>query len=227
MSYLHRSGLVVASIALWLATPTTASAIPIIFGHGETISHVKDLPGDLKQQARAELNQDVAIGFKYSHLHVFWLDVWSWDGEFVLYHDKQFWKLTQDQWTRFLGREGYEALEKPLLYRFPIGLVVVAALIIWSIVYKWITRKRTDQATQLLQDPRYQEAVRLYGEKLTAAQNPSPGGPLDMTEKPEAAAFAAALDYLQKEGVPPDEAKANLVRVLSFAGMPAKPEGAT
>jgi hypothetical protein len=68
-----------------------------------------------------------------------------------------------------------------------------------------------------MHDPKYQEALRILAEELKKA-DPDVSAP----EPQRAAAFdhglAAAVNYLQGQGIPPHEAEANLKVILKSLG---------
>jgi hypothetical protein len=213
--YLRRVLLVLVAVA---AFPGKAEAkrIPIFFGWGDNISHMRDLPSEVKQEVRRELGHDVAVGFKYNRFHIFWLDIWTWGGSHVLYSGDRYWELPPADWKEIVGGEGSEGLGKPFLYRFPLGLTllvcVVAIVGAGKVLGSWAFPSEETRVRRLFQDERYRQAVRAYGEKMSP-----PGGPSRIEGSQEGdpkVAFAAAVDFLRGQGVPPAEAEKNLLLIL-------------
>ena len=214
---LYHSGVLLVLVGVTsFCNEAQAKGIPIFFGWGETISHVRDLPSEVKQEARQELGRDVAVGFKYNRFHIFWLDIWTWGGSHVLYSGDDFWEPTPTGWKELLGGEGSASLGKPFLYRFPLGLTLLGSVVVVAVLGKTIgSRLFPSEETcvrRLLKDKRYREAVRRYEQKV------SPPGGLSRIEGSEEgdpkAAFAGAVEYLRSQGVPTAEAEENLLLIL-------------
>jgi hypothetical protein len=222
MSSSYRSVLSLAALTVSIATPAQASAggPPIGFGWGARITPMKELTEKQKQEVPVAPGREAAIGFKYRYFQIFLCDVWTWDGEPVLYDKDQYWRLTDHQWTQLLGQSEYDALGKPVFYRVPFGWGVVLLLVTVGNLIIWLRSINAGKTGSLLKDQRYQEAFRRYGEKLASSQN------LSIGDNAQIVAFATAIEYLASEGIPPEQAKKNLVRILGWAGMPVSTPGA-
>src|SRR5450432_4616155 len=94
-------------VGLCMARPAEARGTALIIS-GDDISHIRDLAhGEvaLLGFSQTDLHYDpmdigpgpVALGYHYQRFGVFFLDVWRWSGEPVVYRGKQFWVLTDDQ----------------------------------------------------------------------------------------------------------------------------------
>jgi hypothetical protein len=213
--YLGRVLLVLVAVAIFPGK-AEAKRIPIFFGWGDKISHVRDLPSDVRQQARQELGRDVAVGFKYSRFHIFWLDIWTWGGSHVLYSGDNYSEPTPADWKEILGGEGRESLGKPFLYRFPLGLTILGCVVVVAVLGKTIGSRlfpsEETRVRRLLKDERYRQAVRTY-ENIV-----SPPGGLSRIEGSQEGdpqvAFASAVESLRAQGVPAAEAEENLLLIL-------------
>jgi hypothetical protein len=164
-------------ILLITFTPNVAQArrggipIPIIFGSGEEIDRVGDLPDDVKEQIPSEMGPGVSIGFHYHRFHIYWLNLWTWDGQHVLYQGDRYWKLGPADWEKLLGSPGSRALGKPFFYRFPMGIDILGGLaVLW---FLWSTFLPSDRARaeKLLSDERYLDALQLYARQVTPPAN--------------------------------------------------------
>lgn len=112
----------------------------VIFGGGETIGHVADL--DLSEVPELDLAlaaEEPALGWKYEHFSIFFLDLWTGSGTFVLYDraaDDAYVPLDDDEVRTITGREP-SSLGKPLLYHVPLGWVVLGVLLCGFGVVWW------------------------------------------------------------------------------------------
>jgi hypothetical protein len=135
----------------------TAAAIPVLFcamtvfkpaqadaggfiliTYGDDISKVADIPAaqmeGVKQMTGAA---NPAIGYKYNQFGVFYLNIWTWGGDFVLYENDTYWDLGAAQAAQILGIAP-DQLKKPLTYKIPPGLVLILILVIGGVVWKFI-----------------------------------------------------------------------------------------
>lgn len=100
----------------------------VIWGAGETISHRADLADGLKAELSEESGlANPAIGFKYEYFSIFFLDLWTGEGEYVLYEGDRYFPLTEAHLTS-IGTSSDE-LGKPFLFYVPLGLVAVVLLL--------------------------------------------------------------------------------------------------
>lgn len=131
-----------ASIAcLVLVLPSIAHARRgvLIWGGGETVSHVADadFSGD-PELAAALAFDEPAIGYKYEYFSLFFLDLWTGGGELVLYDqsDDRYAPLSDEVLLELTGRTP-DSFGKPLLYRVPLGWVVIGVALIALGVTTW------------------------------------------------------------------------------------------
>ena len=88
-----------SAVLLLLASSSSVYARAIIYGWGERIVLVGDLPPDVRAQIRQETQQDVAIGFCYRYWYLFadGFDFWRWNGRYVVYGNNKYWNFTDDE----------------------------------------------------------------------------------------------------------------------------------
>lgn len=111
-------------------TPIEAGrGIPIIVGGGEDISFVRELPAAGKKYAAKKYPKGIKVGMKYSVFHVFFVNVWTWNGKYVLFDDKGYAEPNAKEWDKLLGKGGEKKLKKPFWYKFPPGAVIIASLL--------------------------------------------------------------------------------------------------
>ena len=220
----YRSGLLLAESAISMAAPASAAArFPIIFGSGERETKIKELHADAKLRIPGVIHDDATICFRYTYFHLFFCDMWHWGGEYLLHEDDKYWRLTEAQWVELLGRSEFEALPKPFFYQVPFGLIIFGFFLITGPFIKRYIFVRIDRTTSLLHDARYQEALRQYREKLLSVKNSSSKDATDLEPFAQEDALATAVQYLEGEGVSPDQAKKHLIYLLSLAGIKVKP----
>jgi hypothetical protein len=207
-------GLSLALAALSSADKAEAGGIPIvvIYGEEEQITHVGELPGHLREQARRELGQDVSIGFIWRRFHIYYVSFWTWGGEHVLYKGDRYWAPKADAWEKLLGKEEAAKLSVPFFYRFPLGLAAVGGLFALGIVGPRLFPSDRERARRLLKDPRYVDALAEFAQAIAPPEGSS------RRALSREAAMEAAVRRLQDQGIPAARAEANfrtLVRVLS------------
>ena len=117
------------AFAVGLLTPDDAHARRrgfVLITHGETIQHVEEVPDDKYAVAEQMTGANVRVGYRYSSFGLFFLDIWTWDGEFVLYQGSDYWELDEETCDELLGKSLAD-LEQPWVYRYPPLLVVLFA----------------------------------------------------------------------------------------------------
>lgn len=99
----------------------------MIITYGEAVMHYADLDIEVRQALKDETGQDLQVGYLYSNFGVFWLDLWTWGGEYCLYEGDNVLRLTPEQLAEVM-KTTPDQLGKPLLYTFPLGLLVLFGL---------------------------------------------------------------------------------------------------
>ncbi|MBK7827715.1 hypothetical protein [Nannocystis sp.] len=126
--------LALAGVAL-MSTPAQAGKGIVLITSGDSVAHYADLTGEMKKMADEATGHDVQLGYKYSQFGLFWLELWTWDGEYVLFHDDTVWELTPDQAAEMLAVK-VEDLGTPWRFKLPFGLMILiglgAAALVWS-----------------------------------------------------------------------------------------------
>ena len=134
---------ILAAVWFVLATPQAAFAkgIPIIWGNDSTIKVVGELPEGAREEIVKELKQDVSVGYMYDRFHIYYADLWTWNGRYVLFKDDNYWDGTPAQWNGMLGGAPEEKFGKPWSYTFPLGLtLLVVGISAWIIVPRVLGR---------------------------------------------------------------------------------------
>ena len=108
----------------------------VVINTGDAIEHVRDLDSD----AARELGYS-KLGFRYTRFGLFWLDLWRWDGEFVVYEGSTYVPITDDELETLGGAW------VPLRYHLPEGLLIIVAGIYLLVVGR---RKRKVKTTWII-----------------------------------------------------------------------------
>ena len=91
--------------------PACAKGI-ILITRGETINEV----GKITNPGQLQLGGTVSVGYKYSYFGVFWLDLWTWGGEYCVYDGDRYAPIQPAQAAELLGKPE-RSLGAPFLYR--------------------------------------------------------------------------------------------------------------
>jgi hypothetical protein len=110
----------------------------MIITYGEAVMHYADLAPDVRQTLKDETGHELQVGYLYSNFGVFWLDLWTWGGEYVLYEGDDVLRLAPEEIAEMM-KTTPDQLGKPLLYTFPLGLVVLFALGLGAVAWARIS----------------------------------------------------------------------------------------
>jgi hypothetical protein len=108
-----------------------AAGVPLVIDWGTSIYKVGEVAPPYQDALARQTKKHLAIGYKYSYVGVFWIDLWTWGGEYCLFEGKTFYRVPEAEIEKM--RAAGTALQRPWLYRFPpgillIGLVMTAGL---------------------------------------------------------------------------------------------------
>ena len=109
-------------------TTDAKRGIPIVYGTGDEIKEVGPIAKKKRKWANKKFSPGVKIGFYYERFHIFFLDVWTWNGKFVVFNDKGYSEPNPKQWRYMLGKSGTAKLSKPFGYFAPTGLIILVVL---------------------------------------------------------------------------------------------------
>jgi hypothetical protein len=76
---------------------------------------------------------DFKVGYKYSYAGVFWLDIWTWDGEFCVYKggglmdDTSYVSIDKATAAELMGKTE-DQIGIPFVYRFPLLLLILGGV---------------------------------------------------------------------------------------------------
>ena len=134
-----------AALACILFAPRTSEGKGLILiTHGDDISHIADIPPQIIDSVKQSTGAtNPAIGYKYGEFGIFFLNIWTWGGEYVVYENDTYWDLGAEGAAQMLG-VGVGDLPKPMTYTFPPGLVIIILLIVGFLVYTFVFAKKED-----------------------------------------------------------------------------------
>jgi hypothetical protein len=141
--------------------------IPVIWGYGEKFSELGELSPDTARAIADELGFPVTVALLHSHVHVFWLDLWTWNGRYVLHSGDRYWEPDTAGWQELINGDPSSKFGKPLLYRIPLvpGLLAIGAF--GYAVRKRFFRTEQERLEALMSEERYQQSVAMLFEKGT------------------------------------------------------------
>jgi hypothetical protein len=155
-----------------------------------------------------ELGADVSIGFLYERFHVFWSDVWTWNGRYVLFAGDRYWEPEPEAWQQLLGSDVADQFAKPILYRIPFGSGVLLMLCSVWVAKKRFVKSEVQKVDALLREYRYRAASEiLFGP--VSGHATSNADPRSYEEK-----FHEAVRYLVGQGISAAKAEANLAMIV-------------
>jgi hypothetical protein len=116
--------------AITLGAGTAHARRWVIFGGGETVSAVAEIEPALAAEVQQTLQlAEPAIGYSYGFFSLFFLDLFTFEGGYVLMDRASggFIRLDEAEVARLAGKP-IDQLGKPLLYRFPLGSTLLGLL---------------------------------------------------------------------------------------------------
>jgi hypothetical protein len=98
----------------------------VLINTGDDILHIRDLESAANTAAVADEAPDALVfsklGYRYERFGVFFMDIWRWDGEFVLYSGDTYVPI-DDEMLSLVG-----GANVPWRYRLPDGLLILIAI---------------------------------------------------------------------------------------------------
>lgn len=177
--------------------------IPILWGHGETMTEMGELPLEVSQDIEAELGPSVTVAFVHSYFHVFFLDVWTWRGRHVLHCGDGYREIDDVTWREMIGSSPTAKYGKPIRYRLP---RIIALLLAALMTYSWLHKTEEEKLQALFKNKKYQRSLEMcVGTKDFENQQ---GSQLVISIDEER--FTAAKDALIANGIKPQLAETNL-----------------
>lgn len=178
--------------------------LPIVFGWGEDLTNVGELPPEVARQASAEVGTQVQVAFLSNRLHLFWLPIWTWNGRHVLRSGDRYWDLPAASWDIMIGGPASAKYSTPLWYSYPPGAVLLGVLAAWMVGAHFYPTEEKRLAA-LNNDKRYHQAL----QTLFPAEGEGGRGVLEIDER----RFQQATAELIAAGVDSQVVEANLRRM--------------
>jgi len=228
---MFRRSLVAAALATMCCSSTAhARRGLMLITTGNTVKHVGDVLPDMKESVREGTGQaeDLKVGYLHDRFGLFWVDIWTWNGQYVLYNSSDdVWELDDEQAASVMGVTGSQ-LKKPFFYTVPPGLVAICILgSVWGYTASRQRKRHKAERAELEEaasDPRFQRALAIIAESSKqAAEGVAPGGGEGDAAKLAAghqAAYDRAVQTLVEQGIPREDADRKLWMLLS-ASQPA------
>lgn len=144
---LHKltAALTLAVITLGLLAPSTAHARRglAIISTGDKMFDIADATAE--SPARQQWS-DAVVAYHCQHFGLFWVPLWTWDGQFVVYSDsiETYQDGTVEELAEITGVPA-DKFEKPFLYSFPLGLLIIALLVVAAVLYGVFARDDDDE----------------------------------------------------------------------------------
>ena len=124
---------------------TARKRIPVLIGTTEVLDRIGDLPPEALGQLRSG-EGEYAMGFYYEAFQIFWMNVWTWDGHYVIYQSEQeYVDTTPEEMEMLLGFPPEEEFSPPMGYRFPLGMILLLLVGVYFVV-RFIRRLRANTA---------------------------------------------------------------------------------
>jgi hypothetical protein len=227
-SHLQRFALVLAGLIM-VCCPQTAHARRGFFliTTGNTVKHLGDVTAERQAEIREATEQmdDVRVGYLHDRFGVFWVDVWTWGGEYVLYNDSDtVWEIDEADAASLLGAPSGR-VGKPFFYTVPPGVVVLGVLgLVWGVKSSRDAKRAKAERQELEQaanDPRYQRALATLTDYYRRRDEAGASGeqPTDpaISAAADQAAFDKAAQSITEQGIPREDAERRLWMLVSAA----------
>ena len=180
---------------LLAVSANSADAKIMLITRGDTIAFV----GNPKSDDGKEVNlANIKVGYKYSYFGLFWVDFWTYGGEYCVYtneNDKTFFPISAEVAAGML-KTTPNKLSRPFWFRFPPGLVAIVGIVVLLVGASVLTRRGNRRRETLLEQSEYQKA-------LAAVLDTTSGNP-------ERERFDDAIKELVYSGVSEAQARKNL-----------------
>jgi hypothetical protein len=200
-----------AALTLGTGSPASAKGLPLFLQTGYTSEEMGAIKPEFQAQL-AGMGGDIKAGYVYQRIGVFWINIWTWGGEFALFRNSgstiEYEALAKEELAAMIGVDP-ATIKPPLSYRIPflfrlIGYAAAlgGAFLALGAVLMVVDKRKL---AKLKSDPTYQRAFEQLEKRL---------GPPEETKrlppKRIKKAIAEGADYLEKHDIPRAEAEKNL-----------------
>jgi hypothetical protein len=198
-----------------LVSLSAADASGAIINWGDTVSHLGEVSNQHKLEVQAAHGADVAVGYHYKYWGLFWVDFWTSSGEYCLYRGESYRPLSPAEAAELLGKPEDE-LSKPFLYRFPLGWLLLTAVLVIVVLRMSLAKPLKDKINPSPRDFRYLKALAIMAEHATRVDAAAALGAEGQAT--ELNSFEVGVLFLTRQGISQAEAEQNLAQLL--AGLP-------
>lgn len=184
--------------------------VGILVTSGGTLAHATELdPGldpELAERYAQELGGNIKVGFLYQYAGVFYVDFWTNNGKYVLYAGDNILQLPQEEVAIAAGVASVDELPVPLLYRVPLGWILLAAPFIaygvYTLYYNVSEHRNPSDLAEMQpeEDERYVRALALYDHNA---------------RMPTEQRIRLSLAVLIRAGIREADGRVNLERILN------------
>lgn len=134
------------AVAWGAVAPGTASAKIALITTGDTITHLGDVgkvPGGAKG---LPFGGTIGVGYKWSYAGLFWIDFWTWGGEYCLHVGDRYEPITPEKAAEYLGQTAPPG--RPFLYKFPLGLLILGGFLLFGVLGTIFKSRKEHQEEQ-------------------------------------------------------------------------------
>lgn len=126
---LLRGMLFMLILALPLLASSRAEAKFFLVTSGNSIADISELPPEVQNKME---EPGWRFGYYYNYFGLFWLDAWTWGGEFCLYKGNKYQKISREDAKNIIPAN---LVSEPFFYSYPslLLLLLLLLLIIFSI----------------------------------------------------------------------------------------------
>lgn len=112
--------------AILLTAGGASAQIVVVRSAGERIEPIGLVPVNQRDAVRTLTSLGaIQVGYVFDFTALYTLDVWTSNGRYCLFMDRQYWVITEQEAALFLG---VPKVGPPLAYRLPVGLGALIAL---------------------------------------------------------------------------------------------------
>ena len=109
--------------AILLAAGAASAQIVVVRSAGQRIEPLGLVPVNQRDAVRTLTSMGaIQVGYLFDFTALYTLDVWTSNGRYCLFMDRQYWVITEKEAALFLG---VSEVGPPLGYRVPVGLVAL------------------------------------------------------------------------------------------------------
>jgi hypothetical protein len=213
-----RLSLFLLAVATALSWPADSFAAKVVLiTRGDSFSHLGEMTAKNGPAPMPGIDR-MSVGYKYSYVGVFWLDLWRYDGEYCLYQDKEYVPIPKELAAVFLGVKE-DQISEPFFYHLPPGLIIVGVLVVFGVGAVIAKQIRKQKVMALVNDPRYRQALDVFRQQVDANEAAKQAAAEKNEPPPEnqPIPWEAAMDHLVASGIERPEAEQNFGKVLGFA----------